>query len=43
MKQQDAKQNGWQCDWWGDFEYKGYKFSVMGSAWDGTVGVNLER
>ena len=35
--------NGWQCDWWGHFQYKGYKFGVCGCAWDGTVGVNLER
>lgn len=35
--------NGWQCDWLGHFQYKGYKFGVCGCAWDGTVGVNLER
>lgn len=35
--------NGWQCDWWGHFQYKGYKFGVCGCAWDGTVSVNLER
>lgn len=34
--------NGWQFDWWGDFEYKGYKFDVMGSAWYGTVNVSLK-
>lgn len=34
--------NGWQCDWWGDFEYKGYKFDVSGSAWYGTVNVSLK-
>lgn len=32
-----------QCDWWGHFQYKGYKFGVCGCAWDGTVSVNLER
>lgn len=26
--------NGWQCDWWGHFQYKGYKFGVCGCAWD---------
>ena len=35
--------NGWQCDWWGNFQYKGHKFGVGGCAWYGTIGVNLER
>lgn len=35
--------NGWQCDWWGNFEYKGYKFNVGGCAWHGTVNVSLEK
>ena len=35
--------NGWQCDWWGNFEYKGHKFNVGGCAWYGTVNVSLEK
>lgn len=31
--------NGWECDWWGDFEYKGYLFKVSGTAWDGRISV----
>jgi hypothetical protein len=34
--------NGWQCDWWGNFEYKDHKFNVGGCAWYGTVNVSLE-
>lgn len=34
--------NGWQCDWWGGFEYKGRKFSVGGSAWCGFISIGLE-
>lgn len=35
--------NGWQCDWWGNFEYRGHKFNVGGCAWYGTVNVSLEK
>jgi hypothetical protein len=35
--------NGWQCDWWGNFEYKGHKFNVGGCAWYGTVNISLEK
>lgn len=35
--------NGWQCDWWGNFEYRGYQFGAAGCAWYGTVAVELEK
>lgn len=35
--------NGWQCDWWGNFEYRGYQFEAAGCAWYGTVVVELEK
>lgn len=34
--------NGWQCDWWDKFEYKGTKFSVQGCAWYATVEIHID-
>lgn len=34
--------NGWQCDWWANFEYKGIALSVAGCAWYGTISVGFE-
>ena len=34
--------NGWQVDWWGKFQYKHCNFSVSGTAWYGTVDIEIE-
>ena len=33
--------NGWQCDWWSDFMYKGQKIYVMGGAWYVTATLTI--
>lgn len=32
--------NGWECDWWSSFEYKGAKFNVRGGAYYGTMSIS---
>lgn len=34
--------NGWQCDWWGSFQYHNRTFNVSGCAWYGTINIGLE-
>ena len=29
--------NGWQCDWWSNLNYNGYKFNLYGEAWYGRI------
>lgn len=33
--------NGWQCDWWSEFDYHGVRFAVYGGAWYGTIEISL--
>ena len=33
----DLDMNGWQCDYWFTFVYNDKKYSVSGTAWDGSV------
>ena len=34
--------NGWQCDWWGTFDYKNTLIRVAGCAWYGTITLSIE-
>lgn len=39
----DKEFNGWECDWWGKFDYDGITFSVLGGAWYGSIQITLEE
>lgn len=38
----DNENNGWQCDWNGNFKYRNRVFNVSGSAWHGTINIILK-
>lgn len=33
--------NGWECDWWSSFSYKGHQINVYGCAWYGTIELSI--
>lgn len=39
----DLDMNGWQCDYWFTFVYNDKKYSVSGTAWDGSVYIEEEN